>query len=42
VADTGVIMQNIKDIDLKGISDQLKNTTQAIENLSKASGSTIL
>lgn len=32
VADTGVIMQNIKDIDLKGISDQLKNTTQAIEN----------
>jgi phospholipid/cholesterol/gamma-HCH transport system substrate-binding protein len=32
VADTGVIMQNIKDIDLKGISTQLKNTTQAIEN----------
>jgi phospholipid/cholesterol/gamma-HCH transport system substrate-binding protein len=32
VADTGVIMQNIKDIDLKGISNQLKNTTKAIEN----------
>jgi len=32
VADTGVIMQNIKDIDLKGISDQLKNTSKAIEN----------
>jgi len=32
VADTGVIMQNIKDIDLKGLSDQLKNTTHAIEN----------
>ena len=32
MADTGVIMQNIKDIDLKGISNQLKNTTKAIEN----------
>jgi phospholipid/cholesterol/gamma-HCH transport system substrate-binding protein len=32
VADTGVIMQNIKDVDLKGISDQLKNTSKAIEN----------
>ena len=32
VADTGVIMKNIKDVDLKGISDQLRNTTQAIEN----------
>jgi phospholipid/cholesterol/gamma-HCH transport system substrate-binding protein len=32
LADTGVIMQNIKDIDLKGISNQLKNTTKAIEN----------
>lgn len=32
VADTDVIMQNIKDIDLKGISTQMKNTTQAIEN----------
>jgi phospholipid/cholesterol/gamma-HCH transport system substrate-binding protein len=32
LADTGVIMQNIKDIDLKGISDQLKNTSKAIEN----------
>jgi len=32
MADTGVIMQNIKDIDLKGISDQLKNTSKAIEN----------
>ena len=32
LADTGVIMQNIKDIDFKGISNQLKNTTQAIEN----------
>jgi phospholipid/cholesterol/gamma-HCH transport system substrate-binding protein len=25
-------MQNIKDIDLKGISDQMKNTSKAIEN----------
>jgi phospholipid/cholesterol/gamma-HCH transport system substrate-binding protein len=32
MADTGVIMKNIKDIDLKGISDQLRNTTKAIEN----------
>jgi phospholipid/cholesterol/gamma-HCH transport system substrate-binding protein len=32
LADTGAIMQNIKDIDLKGISDQLKNTSKAIEN----------
>jgi phospholipid/cholesterol/gamma-HCH transport system substrate-binding protein len=32
MADTGVIMKNIKDVDLKGISDQLRNTTQAIEN----------
>ena len=31
--DTNVIMQNIKDIDFKGISDQLKNTSKAIENL---------
>jgi len=30
--DTGVIMQNIKNIDIKGISDQLKNTSKAIEN----------
>jgi phospholipid/cholesterol/gamma-HCH transport system substrate-binding protein len=30
---TNVIMQNIKDIDFKGISDQLKNTSKAIENL---------
>ena len=32
MADTDVIMQNVKDIDLKGISNQLKNTTKAIEN----------
>jgi phospholipid/cholesterol/gamma-HCH transport system substrate-binding protein len=32
LADTSYIMQNIKDIDFKGISDQLKNTTHAIEN----------
>lgn len=32
LADTGVIMNNIKDIDFKGISDQLKNTSQAIGN----------
>lgn len=31
--DTNVIMQNIKNIDFKGISDQLKNTSKAIENL---------
>ena len=28
-------MQNIKDIDFKGISTNLKNTTQAIENFVK-------
>lgn len=32
VADTGVIMKSIKDMDIKGISDQLRDTTQAIEN----------
>jgi phospholipid/cholesterol/gamma-HCH transport system substrate-binding protein len=32
LADTGVIIQNIKNIDVKGISDQLKNTSKAIEN----------
>lgn len=32
LADTGAIMQNIKDIDFKGISDSLKKTTQAIED----------
>ncbi|KAF0159225.1 MAG: putative ABC transport system substrate-binding protein [Syntrophaceae bacterium] len=32
LADTSFIMQNIKDIDFKGISDQLKNTTHAIGN----------
>lgn len=33
LADTGAIMQNIKDIDFKGISGSLKNTSKAIENL---------
>lgn len=32
LADTGIIMQNIKDIDIKGISDQLKNTSKTIED----------
>jgi len=32
LADTSVIIDNIKYIDFKGISDQLKNTTKAIEN----------
>jgi phospholipid/cholesterol/gamma-HCH transport system substrate-binding protein len=32
LADTGAIMQNIKNIDFKGISDQLKKTSHAIEN----------
>ncbi|MBP1711321.1 MAG: Mammalian cell entry related domain protein [Deltaproteobacteria bacterium] len=32
LADTSVIMQNIKDIDFKGISGSLKNTALAIEN----------
>ncbi|MRR16091.1 MAG: MCE family protein [Deltaproteobacteria bacterium] len=32
LADTGAIMQNIKDIDFKGISDSLKKTTHAIED----------
>ncbi len=31
LSDTNAIMQNIKEIDLKGISSQLKNTTKAIE-----------
>jgi phospholipid/cholesterol/gamma-HCH transport system substrate-binding protein len=35
LSDTSVIMQNIKDIDFKGISTNLKNTTQAIENFVK-------
>ena len=30
--DTGAIMQNIKNIDIKGISDQLKNTSRAVED----------
>ena len=32
LSDTSVIMQNIKDIDFKGISGSLKNTALAIEN----------
>jgi phospholipid/cholesterol/gamma-HCH transport system substrate-binding protein len=32
LSDTSVIMQNIKDIDFKGISASLKNTALAIEN----------
>jgi len=35
LADTGVIMQSIKSIDFKGISDQTKNTSQAIEEFVK-------
>ena len=31
LSDANVIMQNIKEIDFKGISNQLKNTTKAIE-----------
>lgn len=31
LSDTDAIMQNIKEIDFKGISNQLKNTTHAIE-----------
>lgn len=31
LADANKIMQNIKELDIKGISDQLKNTTKAIE-----------
>lgn len=30
--DTNIIMHNVKDIDFKGISDQLKKTSKAIEN----------
>jgi phospholipid/cholesterol/gamma-HCH transport system substrate-binding protein len=32
ITDTNMIMQNIKKIDFEGISNQLKNTAQAIEN----------
>src|SRR5664279_5502944 len=32
LSDTDAIMQNIKNIDIKGISDKLKNTSKAIEN----------
>jgi phospholipid/cholesterol/gamma-HCH transport system substrate-binding protein len=32
LADANKIMQSIKELDFKGISDQLKNTTKAIEN----------
>jgi len=35
LADTDIIMQSVKEIDFKGISDQLKNTAQAIENLTE-------
>lgn len=35
LADTGAIMDNIKDIDFKGISNNLKNTTAAIEKLAE-------
>jgi phospholipid/cholesterol/gamma-HCH transport system substrate-binding protein len=31
-ADTGVIIQSIKDMDIKGISEQLRDTTRSIEN----------
>ena len=31
-ADTGVIIQSIKDMDIKGVSDQVRNTTKAIES----------
>jgi phospholipid/cholesterol/gamma-HCH transport system substrate-binding protein len=31
LSDTNAIMQNIKEIDFKGISNQLKNTTKALE-----------
>ena len=31
LSDTDALMQNIKEIDFKGISNQLKNTTKAIE-----------
>ena len=36
LADTDIIMQNVKSIDFKGISDQLKNTAQAIENFTES------
>jgi phospholipid/cholesterol/gamma-HCH transport system substrate-binding protein len=32
LADTGVIIQNIKNVDFKGVSNQLKDATRAIEN----------
>jgi len=32
LAESDIIMQNVKGIDFKGISDQLKNTARAIEN----------
>ena len=31
-ADTGVILQSIKDMDIRGISEQLRNTTKAVED----------
>lgn len=31
-ADTGVIIQSIKDMDIKGVSDQVRSTTKAIES----------
>lgn len=31
LSDTNAIMQNIKEVDFKGISNQLKNTTKALE-----------
>jgi phospholipid/cholesterol/gamma-HCH transport system substrate-binding protein len=36
LADSDIIMQNVKRIDFKGISDQLKNTAKAIENFAES------
>jgi phospholipid/cholesterol/gamma-HCH transport system substrate-binding protein len=36
LADSDVIMQNVKEIDFKGISNQLKSTAQAIENFAES------
>ena len=36
LADSDIIMHNVKGIDFKGISDQLKNTARAIENFAES------
>jgi hypothetical protein len=42
MSDTAEIIESFKEMDIKGISQQLKNTTQAIENFLQGKESIIL